>query len=128
MTFKTIVNKLKKNDIYSDYEKIEKDLYLINVHPWMSIIFNDKYQEIFVNFDVSVKPDISAELILMLKNVKGLKGIHIGDSFTVINKKYLEGDEAIKKLEEIKRKEIIKEYIKEKLEDGMMRSNFMYEC
>lgn len=93
----------------------------------MSVSVHEKYKEVFVTFDVDLEPDVSANLAILLRNVKGIKDVIIGESF-FINKdrKYLEGDEAFEEYRKEIIEEIINAFIKDKMEENILR-NFCFD-
>lgn len=94
----------------------------------MFVSIHEKLKEIFINFDADLEPELSANLAILLRNIKGIKDVIIGDSFFITeNNKYLEGDEALKELYNERKNKIINEFIKNKMEESLLRSNFCFE-
>lgn len=100
---------------------------MIIVPPLMTLSIHEKLKEIFINFDAELKPEASANLAILLKNIRGIKDVKIGESF-FINKdhKYLEGDEAFEELKKEIKEDIVNSFMKDKMEENILR-NFCFD-
>ena len=77
----------------------------------ISVIENS---EILINFHICSKPSYSARIVIILKEIKNLKKIMVGEDFLFNDDgKYIEGEDAIKIFESFQEESIINDFLNE---------------
>lgn len=127
---KNITDILEENDvkIVNKYEKEDKHFFISDE---MILVYGDEDKSINVSFNVSIKPEFSANFMIYLKNEldKELyEIIFISDSFFCKGEKMYTGNKAYKKYNEYNKDVIINSMILEKREDFFMKSDYGFNC
>jgi len=96
--------------IYKKNNQIEETIIMAD-KMIISIIENN---EILINFHICSKPSYAARIIVILKEIKNVKKIMVGEDFLFNdNGKYLEGNDAIKEFESFQEENIINDFLNE---------------
>lgn len=107
-----IVNKLKEYDINIFSKWLEDDeTIILTSDVSISIKENDV---LFLNFHISCKPSYAARFVLILKELKEIKTMIIGDDFIFDeNGQFINGEQAIEYHQTYKKDCIIRDFLKE---------------
>jgi hypothetical protein len=96
--------------IYKKNNQIEETIIMAD-KMIISVIENN---EILINFHICSKPSYAARIIVILKEIKNVKKIMVGEDFLFNdNGKYLEGNDAIKEFENFQEENIINDFLNE---------------
>ena len=127
---KNITDILEENDVkvVNKYEKEDKHFFISDE---MILVYKNEDKSVNVSFNVSIKPEVSANFMIYLKNEldKELyEIIFISDSFFCKGKNMYTGNKAYKKYNEYNKTVIINSMILEKREDFFMKSDYGFNC
>lgn len=94
-----------------------------------NLILSYKDDELFINFHVRSKPCYAARIIIILKEIKGIKKFLIGEDFMFDSDgKYLEGEEADKAFVDFQEKDIIDNFLDEQKTLYLLTHAEGYRC
>lgn len=123
-----VQNKLNEYDfkIYNQYAA-DKEEYIFMVED-MLVFVHEKRNEVNISFQVTTRPDIVAQHILILKEVENTE-INIMDSFIYDNNRiFISGDRAFNLVENSIKKQGVKEFIKHQNMMQMLEKSNCFNC
>jgi len=129
---KNLIEKIKlKLEEYGieifDHYKLENNDYLFIVQDML--IMCHKKDDISISFQVSTKPEIAANNILLLEEIKQLKNIFIMESFAFDTKgEIMCGDKAYELLEDNIKERISYDIEKSRMYQNILMTTKGYEC
>lgn len=94
-----------------------------------NLIASFKDNELLINFHVTSKASYAARVILILKEIKNIKKVLVGEDFIFDNYgKYLEGEEADKVFEEFQTNTVINNFLNEQKTLYLLTHAEGYRC
>ncbi len=113
--------------VYSDFE-VEKGTHIITTEG-MTIHINLEEKHLAVSFHAATKPEVSANISLILNEIAGIEQFDIMESFAYgANRKIVSGDEAFELIEDIIEGQVISNYLKDQSYKHLLLSNDCYKC
>lgn len=117
-----IIQMLEKYDLkVLDKYKIEDKYYLIL--EFILIVYSEEENNIDLSFHISIKPDLSAIISLLLSNLGEIKIINVMESYIDKDGKILLGDEAEVEYSERLKNNIINGYLNEQFQLHYLKNN-----
>jgi hypothetical protein len=114
-------------EIFDHYELEKKD-YLFIVEEMLIIVHNNN-ENISVAFQVSTKPEIAANNILILQEIKQIKNISIMESFAFSSKNEMFcGEKAYKLLQDSLKEDIACDIEKRRMYQNILLTTDGFEC
>ena len=132
MSSKVVKSVLEKLDeygiiVYSDYEP-EKDTHVITTEG-MAIYVDAGEKNLAVSFHAATKPEVAANLTLILNEIGGIRKFEIMESFAYsANKKMVSGEKAFEVLEEIIENQVITNYLQSQSYKHLLLSDNCFNC
>ena len=104
-----------------------------NQHVYMledMILFLNLYDSsISISFNVRMKPEIAAQNILILEEIKSISRVDVLDSYMVNNKnKVVSGEAAYELLEKSNRAEVLIEHLRDEQYRRILETSKCFEC
>ncbi len=130
---KNLIEKIKSklteyNIMIFDYYEIENKNYIFIVED-MFIILHNNTRDISVSYQVSTKPEIAANNLLILLEIKQIKNVSIMESFAFNSKREMVcGDKAYELLDETIKKDIAYNLEKDRAYIDILMQSEGYEC
>lgn len=123
-----VQNKLNEYDfkIYNHYSADEEE-YIFMVED-MLIFVHEKRNEVNISFQVTTRPDIVAQHILILKEIEDTE-INVMDSFIYDHKRtFVSGDRAFSLVENSIKNKGVKEFIEHQNMTEMLEKSNCFNC
>lgn len=94
-----------------------------------NLMLSSKDKELFINFHICAYPSFSGRIMAILREVRGIKKIQVGDDFVFDDDgTYLEGEKAIDCWEEFQERKIIDHFITEQKTLYLLSKAEGYPC
>ena len=95
----------------------------------MIIGFDEKSDDIIVNFHVNTQPSFSAKTIMMFYEINEVNAIYIGDDFLFDDDGlYVDGEKAYKMKETKYQVELIDKFLKDQSQKYILQNSDGYSC
>jgi len=123
-----IQNKLNEYDfkIYNHYSA-DKEEYIFMVED-MIIFIHEKRNEVNISFQVTTRPDVVAQHILILKEIEDTE-INVMDSFIYDHQRtFVSGDRAFNLVENSIKRQGVEEFIKHRDMTEMLEKSNCFHC
>jgi len=124
-----------------EHKLVEYGMFLLNEYPIEEenqhvymledmILFLNLYDSsISISFNVRMKPEIAAQNILILEEIKSISRVDVLDSYMVNNKnKVVSGEAAYELLKKSDRAEILIEHLRDEQYKRILETSKCFEC
>lgn len=120
---------IKKLEEYEIEIKKQFDHRNENIFMLDDLIIACKKNEVFINFQVGSNPSRAAKMVLILKEIKNLKEIYIGDDFLFDDKgNFINGDEAYKHYSDNVKDFIIAQFVNQQRQLYFLNNGKLHSC